>query len=83
MTKPKIFDDFPTVECNECERYYLNQCDANMPTNGSKMPCTAFIPVRGVSIPKELNRLKRAFKWQIGLYAVLVVSFIVHLVFQH
>lgn len=83
MTKPKIFDDFPTVECNECERYYLNQCDANIAVNGSKMPCKAFIPVRGVSIPKEVSRLKRAFKWQIGLYAVLVVSFIAHLIFQH
>lgn len=54
----KIFDDFPTVDCNECEHWYDNRCDG-VPV-GSEKPCTAFKAVRRVNIPSEIERLRKA-----------------------
>lgn len=74
MDKPKIFDDFPTVDCNECERWWTNQCDgAKSSSKGSKMPCNSFLATRSVVIPKEIERLKRAFKWLLGVLLVEAV----------
>lgn len=61
--KPKIFDDFVIVECEQCERWWLNQCDGCKDTlKGSKTPCNAFVATRSVIIPQEIERLKKAIK---------------------
>ena len=63
MSDVKIFDDFPTVDCNNCERWWLNQCDGCKDTlKGSKMPCNSFLATRSVIIPQEIERLKNAVK---------------------
>lgn len=57
----RIFDDFPTVDCNQCEIYYLNQCDGVV--EGQERPCTAFKATRHVLIPQEIARLRTRLKW--------------------
>jgi hypothetical protein len=71
----KIFDDFPTVDCNECESWWLNQCDGV--TEGSQKLCTAFKAVRRVNIPLKIERLEKALKWLTRGMLVLGVLIIV------
>ncbi len=59
----KIFDDFQEVDCNECERYYLNQCDgAKTLGKGSKLTCTSFLATRNVVIPEQIKSLQKENK---------------------
>lgn len=69
MENKKIFDDFPTVDCNECESWWNNQCDGV--TGGSQKPCTAFKAVRRVNIPLEIERLRDALKGVISCMIVM------------
>lgn len=64
----KIFEDFPTVDCNECESYYLNQCDGVV--RGSERLCTAFIATRRVNIPQQIKWLKTRLKWLVVALSV-------------
>ena len=67
----KIFDDFPTVDCNKCERYYLNQCDGV--AKGVQKPCRTFLATRSESIPAEIKSLRKALRgleWSVVLIAV-------------
>ena len=57
----KVFDDFPTVDCNDCEQYYLNTCDGV--SEAQNRPCTAFKPVRGMNMPKEIKSLRTQIFW--------------------
>ena len=68
----KIFDDFPAVDCNECESWWLNQCDGVK--EGSTKPCTAFKATRRVNIPLQIESLTSALKRTIdyGLLGVIV-----------
>lgn len=69
MEKSK-FDDWSEVkDCNQCEPYWNNQCDGA--TVGTEMPCNAFVAVRRVSIPAEIEALKTHLKW---LYAAFFVE---------
>jgi hypothetical protein len=61
MEKPRVFEDFPTVDCNECENYWTNSCDGA--NTGSQRLCKTFKAVRRVSIPEEVNVLKTRLKW--------------------
>lgn len=54
--KRKIFDE-TFVDCNECEKYYLSQCDGVK--RGKNKRCTSFIATRGVIIPQRLKCLER------------------------
>lgn len=78
--KPKIFDDFPTVDCNECELYYLNQCDGVH--KAQKRSCTTFKATRGIDIPKEIKWLKTRLKRLVGaliglgVFQVIIILFI-------
>lgn len=67
----KIFDDFPTVECDNCESYWINQCDGVI--QGSERLCKAFVAVRRESIPLKLKRLEKAFKWLVACVVILGV----------
>ena len=61
MEDKKIFEDFPEVECNQCEPYWTNQCDGA--SKGSERVCTGFKPVRSVKIPEEIKSLRERLKW--------------------
>ncbi len=58
--KPKVFDDFYEVDCNECEHYWTNTCDG-VP-KGANRSCNSFSATREVVIPKKIERLESALK---------------------
>ena len=68
----KRFEDFPTVDCNDCEAWWLNQCDGV--SEAQNRPCTAFKPKRGVVIPREIKRLRGHIKWLSVAVALLALS---------
>ena len=72
--KPKRFE-FPEVDCNECEHYWVNQCDGS--NLGSKRLCKEFLATRKSNIPLEIKSLREALKWlRISVIALtgLVIS---------
>ena len=74
----KIFDDFPTVDCNECERYWLNQCDGVKPSSeAQKVPCNSFLATRKVVIPQQIKRLQKSVFWlELSVVSLAVCIFI-------
>ncbi len=70
----KIFDEFPTVDCNECANYWDNSCDSPKTLiKGSVTPCNSFLATRSVVIPLKLERLEKAFKWLVACVVILGV----------
>lgn len=70
-TKPKRFE-FPEVDCNECEHYWVNQCDGS--NLGSKRLCKEFLATRQSNIPLEIKSLREALKWlRISVLSLLLV----------
>jgi hypothetical protein len=54
----QIFEDFPAVDCNDCEKYWLNQCDGV--NNAQKRTCKEFLAVRRVNIPLQIKNLQES-----------------------
>lgn len=73
---PTIFEEWVEVECEQCERWWLNQCDGCKDTlKGSKTPCNSFLATRSVVIPQKIKRLERVI---LGLkIAIAVVSCVI------
>jgi hypothetical protein len=73
----QIFDDFPTAECNECESYWNNQCDGVTPSSKAQNDtCKAFVPIRRVSIPQQIESLKKevnTLRWCLVLVEVVML----------
>ena len=67
--KAKRFDEWEEVDCNSCEKYYLNQCDGVQ--KAQKRSCTSFKATRGIVIPQEIKWLKTRLKWLIGALVIL------------
>ena len=57
---PKRFDDWPKVDCEECERWWTNQCDGA--SKGSSKPCNVFLATRRTSLPLDVARLSQAVR---------------------
>ena len=65
--EPKRFEDWlPKVNCNECARYWDNQCDgvkcdtnSDNPSTGSTRLCNSYLPVRKVVIPAQIKALEK------------------------
>jgi len=77
MDKTK-FDDWSDLkDCNKCEEYWNSACDGTLV--GSEKPCTAFKAVRRVSIPLEIERLRKAVKWLSFSLACSIVAQLIHL----
>lgn len=76
--KEKIFEDWEQVDCNECERYWLNQCDgAKTHGKGSKLTCTSFLATRKVVIPLQIKRLQNDVKWlKIGIVSIAIIDMV-------
>lgn len=65
----KRFDEWEEVDCNSCEKYWINQCDGVQ--KAQKRHCTSFKATRDIVIPLEIKRLKTCLKWLIGALCVL------------
>lgn len=57
---PKRFAEWEEVECNDCARYWLDQCDGV--SKASTQPCNSFLATRSVVIPERLNYLENRVK---------------------
>lgn len=77
--KPKIFEDFPTVDCNECELYWINQCDGVQ--KAQKRSCTTFKATRSVVIPEEIKWLKTRLKRLTRALVILGVTELLTIIF--
>lgn len=57
MAQPsKRFDDYPPVDCNDCERWWISQCDG-VP-KGSHRQCNSFVATRGIVLPEKIKALE-------------------------
>lgn len=56
----KVFDDFPTVDCEGCESWQLNRCDGV--SVGSERSCTAYKAIRRLNTPYEIKMLQKGYK---------------------
>lgn len=55
--KKSRFDDWKDVQdCNDCQHYWNNTCDA--PTDGSKLRCNSFLATRKVNIQRQIKTLQ-------------------------
>lgn len=60
MSTKQIFEDFPVVDCNRCELYYIDQCDGV--SEAKKRPCNSFKATRKVIIPEQIKKLQKSIK---------------------
>ena len=58
--KQPIFEEFPTVDCNECEHHWTNTCDGT--PVGSDRLCKTFKAIRQTDIPLQIQMLWKASK---------------------
>ena len=72
MSENKRFEDYPKVDCNECEPWWLNQCDG-VP-KGSQRVCNSFLASRNVVIPARLNKLEKSVKRLTWVMLLLALS---------
>lgn len=56
----QVFDDFPTVDCNDCTHYWDDSCDGAV--KGSQRLCKTFSATRRVIYPQEIKSLKKAVR---------------------
>lgn len=81
--EPKRFEDWQEVDCNECERWWTNQCDgAKTLGKGSKMPCNSFLATRKVVIPEQIKRLQTAITRTRVCIVLLAVAQIIDCLIQ-
>lgn len=78
--KPKVFDDFYEVDCNECECWWTNTCDG-VP-KGANRSCNSFKATRSVVIPAKIERLESALKSLSFTVACTTVALLLHLLFD-
>ena len=76
MENKRVFDDFPKVDCNECERWWMNQCDGA--DKGTTMRCNSFLATRSVIIPAKIERLTVTVKMLVWAVCALSASVILH-----
>lgn len=72
----KIFDEYE-VECNDCQRYWLDQCDgAKVNTTKS---CTSFLATKNTDIPHKLSKLDDKVKSLGTAVTILEIIMLFHL----
>lgn len=74
----KRFEDWTTVDCNECEHYWTNSCDGVC--KGSQKPCNSFLATRSVIIPEQIKWIDKRIT--VLCYGVLCLAFslFIHLI---
>ena len=76
MEDKKVFDDFPKVDCNECEPYWTGACDG-VPV-GSEKRCTAFKATRRVNIPEQIKSLRERVNGLNWAFLFLALSLLIY-----
>lgn len=76
--KNKRFEDWAEVDCEDCECWWLNQC--NGVQKAQKRSCTAFKATRRTDIPQEIKRLKTRLKSLTRALMLLAIAVLVHLI---
>lgn len=82
MSESKRFDDYTcTVDCEECEHYWTNQCDGV--TKGTQKVCNSFLATRKVVIPAQIKSLQSDVR-RLRIYlmvcqGILLVHLLMHL----
>ena len=59
MEERKIFEDYPTVDCNDCTNYWNDQCDG---VTHIARDCKHYRATRKVFIPKRIEELEESLK---------------------
>jgi hypothetical protein len=80
MEDMRIFEEVE-VECNDCEAYWLNQCDG---ANHHATKCVSYIATKRVDIPVKIQTLERKVNslnnyllaFSIALIAEIIIMFI-------
>ena len=83
----KIFDDFTCVDCNDCERWWLNQCDGVKPStsnsNGSTRVCNGFLATRNIHIPQKIKTQQKQIEcliWWNVVLSLFIIGLIIRVV---
>ena len=69
--KQTRFEEWEVVECNDCERWWTNQCDG---AKGDKRVCNSFLATRSVMIPQKIKKIEndvKLLRW-ISLWLTIV-----------
>lgn len=70
------FDDWEDVkDCNQCEHYWNNTCDA--PPEGSKLSCNSFLATRKVIIHEQIKTLQNSNKRLKIAVTVLCICYLI------
>lgn len=76
-SKKTIFEEYPTHGCDECERWWNNQCDGRrINEKALNRPCNEFLPTRNIEIPLKIKTLQRDVKLLEIIVVMLSVSII-------
>lgn len=74
----KIFDEWnEIVDCNECEKYWLNQCDG-VPIDDAKR-CNSYVAIRSGDILKRMDKLELSSDVNFLVTVLLAVILFVHI----
>lgn len=58
MENNKRFEEWNCkVDCNDCERWWLNQCDGVF--KDAEKPCSSYLATRTVVIPEQIKSLEK------------------------
>lgn len=79
----KRFEDWKKVDCEDCQRWWLNECDGvNASSKGSGRLCNSYLATRKVVLPHQIKKLQRAIKWLTGvcvIFGVLMIYILLNL----
>lgn len=71
MADREIFGDWSDVkDCNDCEHYYLSQCDGTQ--KGEKRTCKEFLVTRRGNLYKEIEEAEKRLQEQLNVQSKAV-----------
>lgn len=70
MDKPKIFDGWEEVACDDCEHYWNSTCDSH--SESHRRLCSSFKMTRQASIPKQIKTLEK--RLSVALRGIVVLG---------
>jgi hypothetical protein len=79
-SKQPIFEEYPTVDCEDCQSYWTDECDGT--PVGSEKVCKAFKATRRTNTPLQIKSLQKGYKTlREGLLA-LCIAYVMLAVFM-
>jgi hypothetical protein len=76
MEDKKVFDDFPRVDCYDCQHYWRDTCDG-VPV-GSEKPCNSFVATRRVDLLAQIKSLRKRVDGLNWAFIFLAISILIH-----